>query len=347
MKYGLIPQSTQEEVALKQAPHIQVMMDPFLSIVTARAVMAFVQLGIPNALGKSAKTVADLADELCLREDGLSYLLKVLTAAGYVKARKEKYELTPISRATLLEESPARLDAWVLHNKIHWRVLQSLEETLSKDGVRDLRHHLDSSEEWKIYQQAMMQTARPVAKAVAELLPVPGNREYLLDIGGSHGLYGAAICRRFPPMKSRVIDLPEAIEHARVLTEEEGIDNLVEFEAGDILEIDLGEKICDVVFMGNLVHHLDEEMLPAVLNKVFKALRPGGVIALWDMAPPKDQQIPDLITEGFSLLFYLSSASACRSTESYLTGLVEAGFADEKISHGPSPMHLLISARKE
>lgn len=159
-------------------------------------------------------------------------------------------------------------------------------------------------------------------------------------------LYGAAICRRFPPMRSRVIDLPEAIAHARALGEQEGITDVVEYEQGDIRTIDLGDEICDVVFMGNIIHHFSDEALPTMLRNVHRALKPGGVIAIWDMAPPPDLPELDFIAEGFSMLFYLTSASECRGPDVYRSVLTDCGFGQFNVESGISPTHVLITGRR-
>jgi SAM-dependent methyltransferase len=297
----------------------------------------------------AAKSADELAAKLGLRADGLGHLLRVLAAAGYVARTGDaqpRFELTPVSRATLLADSPARLDAWVLHNEIHWRTLETLEQELSSAGPRSIHHHLASDEQWSIYQRAMLQTARPAATAVANLLPEPATKELLLDLGGSHGLYGAAVCRRFVPMRGRVLDLPEAVEHACSLGEQEGIADLIDYQAADIITADLGQQICDVVFMGNIVHHLDQGQLADLLGRTHQALRPGGVIAIWDMAQPRDGEEYDLVAEGFSLLFFLSSASSCRPPDVHVQALTDAGFADACVLGGPSPTHVLVTAVK-
>jgi len=346
MRFGLIPQSPQEQAALEQAPHIQVLFDPFLPLITARSLLAFVRLGIAGALADAGKRLDDLAVELDLHIDGLRHLLRVLTASGYVTSDNEVYQLTQLSRITLLEGAPAQLDAWVLHNTFHWQAIAELETTLAARGKREVRHRLESPEAWAIYQRAMLQTARPVAGAVADALPEPPGRDTMLDLGGSHGLYGAAICRRFPGLRCLVLDLPDAAEHARALGVAEGLTDVVEYEAGDILTADLGKAEHDVVFMGNIVHHFDQDKLPDILQRSHRALKPGGIIAIWDMAPPAEGPAPDLVVAGFSLLFHLTSASPCRSPEFHISALTSFGFVDARVHPKLSPMHQLITARR-
>jgi 2-polyprenyl-3-methyl-5-hydroxy-6-metoxy-1,4-benzoquinol methylase len=346
MRYGMIPQSPEEHIALERAPHIQVLFDPFLPLIAARSLLAFVRLGIARALVNQGKSVDDLAAELNLQVDGLRPLLRVLHATGYVALENEAFQLTPLSRAALVEGAPAQLDAWVLHNSFHWKAITEMETVLTSRGKRDVHHMLESQEAWAVYQQAMLQTARPAAGAVAEALPEPPERDTVLDLGGSHGLYGAAVCRRFPGLRCIVIDLPEAVEHARKLGAAEGLADVVTYEAGNILTTNLGRAEHDVVFMGNIVHHFDRDQFPGILRRSHQALKPGGIVAIWDMTPPTESPEPDLVLAGFSLLFHLTSASTCRSPEYYVSALNSTGFVDTMVHPRCSPTHQLITARR-
>ena len=80
----------------------------------------------------------------------------------------------------------------------------------------------------------MLETARFDAPVLARHVPVREGATRLLDLGGSHGLMGATLCRKHPPMRSTVLDLAAAIEHARALAAREGIADVVEHRAGDL-----------------------------------------------------------------------------------------------------------------
>jgi len=344
MKYDLVPQSPREARALEEAPHARALLDPFLPMVVSRALVAAVRLDLPRSLAGDARTPADLAAEHDMDPDGLGHLLAVLAAAGWVEASgPDGFRLSPLGRLALLPGSPARLDAWVAHNRIHERALAHLEESLLAVGDRDLHHHLESPEDWATYQRAMLQTARPAAAALASTMPEPPTRTLLIDLGGSHGLYGAAVCRRFPPMVSRVLEIPPAIETARAAAESEGIGDVVEHVEADVLEADLGSEVASVVFMGNLVHHVEDRPLADLLARARRALVPGGVLAIWDMAPAPE---PDLVGAGFSLLFWLTSACGCRVPGDLVRALEAAGLRDSRIHPPLSPTHVLVTARR-
>jgi len=52
------------------------------------------------------------------------------------------------------------------------------------------------------------------ASEVARRTPVPKGARDMLDIGGSHGYYSVALCRRHPGLRAVILDLSEAVKHA-------------------------------------------------------------------------------------------------------------------------------------
>lgn len=345
MRYGLIPENPAEEAVLRDAPQVRVLLDPFLSLVAAHALTAFVRLDLPARLAAGPCGVAALAAAAGLEEDGLVHLLRVLTACGYVEIEGDTCRLSGLGRTTLAPEAPYPLDAWVAHNAFHGQVLAEIETALAAPGRPRREHGLPDDDAWSVYQRAMLQTALPVAQAVAGALPEPPRCATVLDLGGSHGLYGATICRRFGGERSVVLELPEALPHARAAGRGAGLENVVEYRAADLLVADLGKGVCDVVFLGNVVHHLDPERYAGVLERSWRALRPGGVIAIWDLAPDEAER-PDLVVAGFSLLFHLTSAVPCRPSAEHAEALAAAGFQECGIRSDLSPTHVLVAARR-
>src|SRR5207237_7259441 len=116
----------------------------------------------------------------------------------------------------------------VLWNYWQWEPVARLDEMGRTGRGIDLHETMTDPAAWANYQRAMMEVARFSAPIVADRVPVKAGARHLLDIAGSHGLFGAAICRKHPPMKSTVLDLPVAIDHARELARAEKIDDVVE-----------------------------------------------------------------------------------------------------------------------
>jgi len=56
---------------------------------------------------------------------------------------------------------------------------------------------------------------------------------------------------------------------------------------GNALTDELGERSAEIVFMSQLVHHFTDEQNRALMRKIARALRPGGVCVMLDSIRPR------------------------------------------------------------
>jgi ubiquinone/menaquinone biosynthesis C-methylase UbiE len=76
----------------------------------------------------------------------------------------------------------------------------------------------------------------------------------------------------------------ERIRHARESAEEEGLGGIVNYIVGDVYEIEMPEKSCDVVLAEQALHHFSP--LEDILRRVEKSLRPGGLFVVNEFVGP-------------------------------------------------------------
>lgn len=111
----------------------------------------------------------------------------------------------------------------------------------------------------------------------------PGGR--VLDIGCGPGWLALELGRRGQHVDAYDIS-PKAIALAkRMLAENPYRDGFgeVNYHLQDVTEVDLGEEKYDAVSGWSAFHHLPD--LPAFMEKVFRALKPGGIVATMDDMP--------------------------------------------------------------
>src|SRR5438132_1587815 len=70
-------------------------------------------------------------------------------------------------------------------------------------------HQSMTEEEWGVYQRGMRSGIEMPARWVARHLPLPRTAQHMLDIGGSHGYFSVAICRRYPRLRATILDFPK------------------------------------------------------------------------------------------------------------------------------------------
>jgi hypothetical protein len=327
MRYGLIPTRLVERLALMLGKVPFPVADTMLPTMQTRALMSAVKFGVFDALAAGALTAADCAACCSVDAVTLKLTLRVLVTMGYVSEQhtpaEPRFALTPLARQTLL---PGGLDLgdYVRFNYFQWKLVEELDPVLATGQGNEFHRSEEDPEFWRSYQRAMRALARSESAFLARTMPIQPGATRLLDIAGSHGLLGAAICRAHPGLKSTVLDLPAAVPHAREAAAEEGITDVVEHVAGDLLTHDFGPG-WDAALYSNIAHHFDYGTNVGVLQRIRAALNPGCALALWDFELPPDGR-REGAADTLALYFRIISTAQCYSAAEYARMLRDAGF---------------------
>src|SRR5262245_25517619 len=340
MNFGIIPESLREALALRLGLVPLPVVDMLFGPIKARMIMVAVSLGVFEALRNGPRTAADLADSLSVDSNALECLLRALTHVRYLVQQDNVYALSRLARRTLLRGAPMDLTGYVPWHETQCRFLEHMEALIRTGTGVDFHRTLGDQRSWRDYQRAMLAMARLDAATIARLVPIPPGATRLLDLAGSHGILGAAICRRHPPMRSTVVDLPEAVEEGRALTLESGNADLVDHRAGDLRTDSLEE--CDAVLLANILHHFIPAEITALVARVRNALRPGGTVAIWDLESPRRGATVghgDVV----SLFFRLTSGAGAYHGTEYANWLREQRFSPVKVVRpSRSPGRVLV-----
>jgi O-methyltransferase len=344
MKYGAIPTDVFERLALLAGTVPVPVIDALFPIMKARAIMAGVRLGVFEALRDGPRRPEDVAAELRLDADCLDLLMRTLVLADYLDVAGERFALSRLARDTMIAGGRMELFGYLEWNYTQWDLVAQLEAVVRTGRGVDFHETLTDHHAWGHYQRGMLEIARLDAPIVASRVPVRKGATRLLDLAGSHGLIGAAICRRHPPMRSTVIDLPQAVAHARPLATHEGIGDIVEHRTGDIMVDDLGAG-ADVVVLSNILHHFRPEGIASLLARVRGALASGGTVAIWELeAPQRHSRVT--AGDGVALFFRLTSSARAYHGREYAEWLRAAGFESARIVRPMTrPGNVLVTAR--
>lgn len=295
----------------------------------ARLIMVGTKLGVFEALAAGPATARAVAERCETNDTGTEKLLFALAGAGYVRAEDGRYALTPVSRKWLLRDSPHSVADKLLLQFIEWDWVARSEDYVRTGEPLEI-HSTAGAEEWDLYQRGMRAMAGAFAGEAVRRMPVPKDATDMLDVGGSHGYYSVALCRRHEGLRSTILDLPQAVEHAAPLLAAEGMGDRVVHRAGDALTEDLGTGAYDLVLVAQLVHHFSQEENRDLAARIARALRPGGVYAVLDQF--RSPTAKDAGQMGALLEFYfaLTSQSGTWAAEEIADWQRQAGLAPRR-----------------
>lgn len=303
MKIGLKPENPLEALALAVGLVPVPLGETLPTLLLTRALMAAARFGVTRALAEGPRTADEIAGRCGLHPGAARSLLDTLVGSDYLLLEEGRYALAPLGRKWLAPDSPVSLHDSLLYRYVEWDWIGRLDEYLQSGQPLDIHGEM-SSEQWSLYQRGMLSLARISSGEVAARAPVPRGARDLLDLGGSHGCYAVALCRRHPGLRAVVFDLPDAVEHAAPLLAGQGMGERVVHRAGDARTEDFGAARYDFILVSQLLHHFDEPTNRDLVGRLARALRPGGVLAINELlrrSPKEGGQLGGLLDLYFSL----------------------------------------------
>jgi SAM-dependent methyltransferase/DNA-binding transcriptional ArsR family regulator len=318
--------------------------DAYMAPIGARALIAATRLGLIAALAEQPASPAELAGSLGLDEQSVELVLCALLNLGYTRRRRDgRFALRGTARRWL---TPGTWDAVIGElAREGWDLIGHLDERLQGQPPVGWHERPEGDPLWERYQDAMAQLARQAAGPLAKAIPVRSPRR-LLDLGGSHGLHAAAMCRRHPGLQATVIDLPPAVRFGRQVIAQEGMADRVTHLEGDIFHADLGSE-WDLITAHALLHNFSPERCLKLLRLAHEALAPQGTFAILEIKRPARSRRGTRVGALSSLLFHTFGEGRCYQPQELRDMLRTTGFTHVKIRHlFQLPANFLVLAKR-
>lgn len=307
MRLDLVAESIPDKIALMVGAVPAPLLHTQVAALLAQTVMEATRGGVFEALSDGPRSAGDVATACGFDANATEKLLRALVPNGYLTRRDDGYALTPMARKWLLASSPVSQRDKTIFALVEAATVAKMGDFL-KTGTSEIAHaQRQDPEFWRLYQPAMRSLAALSASEVRARTFVPKGATTMADLGGSHGLYSVALCRRHPALTASIIDLPAAIEHAAPLLAKEGLGDRVKHVPGDIRECDLGESRYDLLFLSNVVHHFDAPTNLRLMARAARALKPGGAVVVQEAMRREDGKGGGQLGALLDLYFALTS----------------------------------------
>ncbi len=308
-------------------------------------IQAAVQHRVFDLLDESPKTIKELAKKSRASERGLTGIANALVAFNFLSRQGERYKLTPESAAFLVSTKPAFLGALYNHMSLQimprWLELSAVVRTgKPADLVNKSKR---SAEFFAQFVEALFPMSYMPARLLGEHLKISKSKKTLsvLDIAAGSGVWGIALAEQSPLVSISAVDWPPVLKVTKKVFQRHGMGKRLKTIPGDLLKVDYGTGH-QVATLGHILHSEGSERSRQLLRKVFKALAPGGTIAIAEFVPNDARTGPPgaLI---FALNMIVNTTAGNTFTFAEMSRwLREAGFEKPRQINvgGPSPLIL-------
>ncbi|MDB5014792.1 MAG: methyltransferase protein [Daejeonella sp.] len=258
------------------------MLDTGISMFQASALLTAGDIRLFNHLKNAPLTLEEISNKTSCSVHGLQVLLTCMINVGYVNKKGDKYCLTKsMQRSFPIDLFP---DMVTFFRAVNDKLNNATEavKTNPPGGIMGW-DMVKGGEVGKSYQAAMRWLGSSTVKEVVSRIKMHSSPKRMLDIGGSHGLYCVEFCRKHPALKATVLDWAIGLENAKItLAEEKDVAHQIDLFEADFEKESLPSEKYDFVFLGNIIHGLNEEANQVLLKKIADATTSNATIAILD-----------------------------------------------------------------
>jgi predicted O-methyltransferase YrrM len=311
----------------------------------AAVLAAAADLDLFSALVSAPLGAADLARTLECDLRGLTILLDALVGLRLLEKSGSHYSLPAGMNAYLTPEGEQSILAMAQHQGRclrYWAQLARVVKTgQAAERIPGVRGEAGDQE---AFIGAMHNVSAPNADQVIRAVQ-PLQFQHLLDIGGASGTWTIAFLRACPSAQATLFDLPHVILMARRRLVAAGLDQRVKLVAGDFAT-DALPPGADLAWVSAIVHQNSRTQNRALFTAVFKALAPGGRIAIRDILMEEDRTRPVAGTLFAVNMLVATEGGGTFTFAELREDLVAAGFAEVALARADEAMNAIVLAKK-
>ncbi|HWP97964.1 MAG TPA: class I SAM-dependent methyltransferase [Syntrophomonadaceae bacterium] len=253
----------------------------------SEVLFAAVEMKIFTFLESKGKAIDELAGMLKLNPQGLERFLNSLCTMSLLNRDGTHFFNTELATKYLVETSDSYQGESILWRKHLCSNWQGLSECLKAGGRVNFAPIHEEPKKLAARTRKYIRAMDCVAKTkVQEILPF--FKDYamqgeILDVGAGSGAITAGFLKQFPAMTATLMDLPDVLDFARELMEEQGLAERISYCQANILESwPVDKERYSLIILSNIIHAYSNEEIPDILDKASECLKPEGLLMIHD-----------------------------------------------------------------
>jgi SAM-dependent methyltransferase len=292
------------------------------------------------------KTVQEVHEATKVSLRGLTAIMNVLVGLELLeKDKQSRYSLTPESAAFLVSSSPSFQGGMIRHlsKDILPKWLHLNEIVVTGRPVAAVNQEKTGVDFFEKFVADIFPVSYPAAQVLAKHLNLNGSGLVrVLDLAAGSGVWGIGLAQSSDRVRVTAVDWPQVLRVTRKMTAQFGVAERFSYIEGDLGEVDFGTNYA-VATLGHILHSEGEQRSRSLLAKTFRALGPGGTIAIAEFLVNKDRTGP-LLPLFFAVNMLVSTdAGDTYSFEEIRDWLHEAGFVNARLLEAPGPSPLILA----
>ena len=312
----------------------------------AKAAATAASLRIPDVLAQGPKTADEVARAIGANPAAVYRLMRGIASVGVLAATPDgKFGLTPVGEI-LRSDVPGSMRSAIVAEMApgHWLPWGDLEHSVMTGepsapkalGMDIWQYYEKNPEEGFLFAEAMSGISAMALHAVLEAYSFAGAKK-LVDVGGSHGAFVAAVLQREKSASGVLFDRPEVIEGAGATLEGAGVAARVERVGGNFFES--VPAAGDVYLLKSILHDWNDDECVTILRRVREAMAPSARVVVVEMlitssGPPSPAPLLDL-----NMLVMLTGKE--RTADEFGALFAKAGLALKSVTPTHSPFAVL------
>jgi ubiquinone/menaquinone biosynthesis C-methylase UbiE len=301
-----------------------------------------------DVLDTGAKTIEQVSKETGASVRGLTAIMNALVGLGFLTKDKNLYGLAPDTSAFLVSGKPGYHGELLKHTTTQllpsWMELTEVVGT-GKPSKR-VNQEGPGSEFFHQFVESLFPMSYPAAQMLGEELKLSQLKSphTVLDLAAGSGVWGIALAQQSPNIKVTAVDWPGVLDVTRKIATRHKLADRFTFTSGDLHNADFGSGH-HVATLGHILHSEGAALSQSLLKKTFKALAPGGTIAIAEMLVDNNRMGPP-----HGLIFAVNmlvntDAGDTFSFEQIRGWLSDAGFKNARLLQTPSPSPLILATK--